>query len=224
MNRLCLNWKTDERFDMSFSTLMKGFNSSMICYNISMFKPTIAKYMYEKYSNINDVIYDYSAGWGGRMLGAASCNRQYIGVDPLTISSLSKMKEDLELKNIKLIQGKSEDIVLEENSIDFAFSSPPYYNIEIYSDNNNQAYNKGEDYFYNTYWNNTLKNIQYMLKPNKCFALNVAGVPKMVDYAKEYFGYIIDTVEFTMPRNQNNRKNKQGLNKSEYIYIFRNLK
>ena len=130
----------------------------------------------------------------------------------------------MELKNIKLIQGKSEDIVLEENSIDFAFSSPPYYNIEIYSDNNNQAYNKGEDYFYNTYWNNTLKNIQYMLKPNKCFALNVAGVPKMVDYAKEYFGYIIDTVEFTMPRNQNNRKNKQGLNKSEYIYIFRNLK
>ena len=54
------------------------------------FPPLTAKYLYEKFTeNINQpeiVIYDPSAGWGGRILGAMSVsddrNIYYIGTDP----------------------------------------------------------------------------------------------------------------------------------------------
>lgn len=222
-NRLCISWKTKENFEISMNSIIKGFHSSGLSYNISLFKPMVAKYMYMRYSNISDTVYDYAAGWGGRMLGAAACGRKYIGIDPLTIASLERIQNDLKLENIILKSGVSENMILDENSIDFSFSSPPYFDLEIYSQDTSQAYNKGEDYFYNTYWRKTLENIKHMLKPNKWFGLNVdIKHNKMIDITKEYFGDIIEEVEMMMPRFHMNRH--LGGKKSENIYMFTNRK
>jgi hypothetical protein len=223
-NRLGLNWKTDEKFNISFASIIRGFVASSICLNVSMFKPIVAKYVYMKYSNVGDVVYDYSAGWGGRMLAAASCNRKYIGVDPLTITPLTTLKNDLTLESVELIDGKSEDIRLDENSIDFSFSSPPYFDLEKYSYDEKQAYANGEDYFYNIYWRKTLENIKYMLKPGKFFGVNISNLPKMLDITKEYFGDIEDIVKFNMAKNHMHRRSPEDVSKYECIYIFRNNK
>ena len=71
----------------------KGFAAFRIGYiqPAVNFPPMTAKYLYERYTeHIKDqdkiTIYDPSAGWGGRILGAMSCkddrNIHYIGTDP----------------------------------------------------------------------------------------------------------------------------------------------
>src|SRR5690606_29914987 len=119
---------------------------------ITSFKPEVAKYVYLKYSEPGALCNDCSAGFGSRLLGCVTTGRKYIGVDPLTIPELEEMKKDLGLQNCELIQGCSERIDFGENVFDLAFSSPPYYDMEIYSSDKTQAYNNGADYFYNTYW------------------------------------------------------------------------
>jgi hypothetical protein len=196
--------------------------ASGIAPNVSFFKPSIAKIIYLKYSDNGNTVYDYSAGWGGRMLGAASCGRKYIGVDPHTTQSLSNMALDLGITNIDLRNECSENFRPDENSIDFAFSSPPYFDIEVYSDSETQAYSKGEDYFYNVYWKNTLINIKHALKPGKFFALNVKGVPRMLTMAQDEFGSVIE--EFKMLLGRGNLNHKTNGSNFELVYIFRNDK
>lgn len=229
-NRLGFDWweneNNDETFNISFRMLIQGMRSSRLVPSISMFKPNIAKYMYMKYSNENDIIYDYSVGWGGRMLGAASCNRKYIGIDPWTIDEVTIMKDYFNLQNITLIKDGSENVKLQENSIDFSFSSPPYFDQEYYCDDLSQSYNNGEDYFYNVYWKNTLENIKYMLKPDKWFGLNVTHkYPKMIDMAKEVFGDVIEEVQLrTIKSHLNKVTKKSDIKKYEPIFMFKNRK
>jgi DNA modification methylase len=229
-NRLGLDWLendqngpgVNEAFNLSFRMIVQGFRSQRLVASTSMFKPDIAKYMYMKYSNEGDIVFDYSAGFGGRLLAAASCNRKYIATDPLTTPEVQTMADFFGLKNITLINSGSEHIRLDENSIDFSFSSPPYYNQEHYSSDSTQAYNNGEDYFYNTYWNDTLENVKYMLKPGKWFGLNVKNFPRMVDMAKDKFGPIIEEVQLRTIRGHLNKT--AGVTKFESIYMFRNNK
>lgn len=224
-NRLGMEWYKQhgeddvEAFCISPRQIVQGFRSSRMVNALSLFKPEIAKYIYMKFSNCGDLIYDFSAGFGGRLLGAMSCGRRYIGVDPLTADELGKMIGFFSWQNCMILKGCSEDIKLEKNSIDLAFSSPPYFNQEVFSDDETQAYSKGEEYFYDIYWNNTLDNIKYMLRPGKIFALNVKGFPRMLEMAEEKFD-IFDKVGLRTVRSHLNKS--AGIEKMEYIYIFTN--
>ena len=65
------------------------------------FPPLTAKFVYQKYTdhieNKNDLtVYDPSAGWGGRILGAMSIDdRQihYVGTDPNTDNYISELNK-----------------------------------------------------------------------------------------------------------------------------------
>ena len=224
-NRLGLEWYKQkhendiEAFCISPRQIVQGMRSSRTVSSLTIFKPEIARHVYEKYSNEGDLIYDYSAGYGGRMLGANVCNRRYIGVDPLTIPELLEMREFFDMKGCSLIHGCSEDIVLKENSIDLSFSSPPYFNQEAFSDSKTQAYAQGEGYFYNVYWKKTLDNIKIALKPNHIFALNVKNHPRMLKMAGDRFT-LKDQIGLRTVRSHLNKKS--GVEKLEYIYIFEN--
>lgn len=207
--------------DVCFKNLVYGLISSATSLNISLFKPSIAKLIYEKYTLEDDVIFDPSAGWGGRMLGAAALQRKYIGIDPLTANSINILSSQLNLNNIKIIHGKSEDVLLGENMIDFVFTSPPYYDLEKYSEHKSQAYNKGEHYFYNVYWKKTLKNIKKMLKHNKVLGLHL-NVDKMLEEACKQFGEPFEELKIEL-RTSHLHKSK-GQFKYEKILMFRNNK
>ena len=84
-------------------------------------------------------VYDYSCGYGGRLLGTTSSNLQldYVGVDPNTetVENLRLLNEFIALaggSTGEIHQDVSENFVPE--NIDCAFSSPPYFNLEKYSD------------------------------------------------------------------------------------------
>lgn len=237
-NRLGLDWYdpinnpegVKETFAISFRMMVQGLRSSRLVPSVSMFKPDIAKYMYVKYSNEGDTVFDPSAGFGGRLLGASSCNRKYIGTDPWTTDELKEIVDYLNLSNITLFDKGSEEVKLEENSIDFSFTSPPYvtdksFVKEFYSRDENQAYAKGMDYFYNTYWKNTLLNVKNMLKPEKYFGLNVTkDCGKMIQMTKDVFGEPVEEVQLRLVKSHLNKKGKDDAIKYEPIYMFKNNK
>jgi hypothetical protein len=212
----------NESFNFTTKQIIQGMRSTRSVPAISIFKPDIAKYMCLKYSEPGDVVGDYSCGFGARLMGAMSCGRKYIGTDPLTVPELENMAKFFNFKDYKLIQCGSEDYRGDENSVDLYWSSPPYGEQETYENSETQAYYFGEDYFYNTYWKNTLDNVKYMLKPGKWFGLNVKNFPKMVKMAEDVFGEVIEKVNLKTVRSHLNKK--AGISKDEYIYMFKNMK
>ena len=230
-NRLGMDWLLDtdecsgvnEAFNFSPKMVIQGMRSMRLVPTISIFKPSIAKFVCLKYSNVGDVVGDYSAGFGGRLLGAVSAGRKYVGTDPLTSFELQNMIDFFNINDhAKVIYSGSEHYVGKENSIDLYWSSPPYFDQEVYSQDPSQAYNNGEDYFYDYYWKNTLKNVKFMLKPQKWFGLNVKNYPRMLDMAISIFGNYKETV--TLRTIRSHLTKSAGTQKEEYIYMFINDK
>ena len=84
-------------------------------------------------------IYDYSAGYGGRLLGITSSNMRYnyVGIDPNTetvknLNYLQQLIESATGVTSEIYCTTSEEY--QPENIDCAFSSPPYFNLEKYSD------------------------------------------------------------------------------------------
>lgn len=154
----------------------KGFIAYRIGY-VSIpvnFPACTAKYLYEKYSNHlvekgeEIVVYDASAGWAGRILGAMSVRDDrklvYAGTDPNTenvhADGRTKYEHVAEFFNTKTYRGTSpfshtnryeifqlgSEVIGAEpkfqkykGKVDIAFTSPPYLCRELYSDDPTQA-------------------------------------------------------------------------------------
>lgn len=230
-NRMGLDWLeadgkgpgVNEAFNLSFKMMIQGMRSMRMINATSMFKPNIAKFICEKYSNPGDLVGDYSCGFGGRLLGTMAAGRRYIGTDPMTTDELEVMASFFEFKDYKLIKSGSEEYRGEENSFDLYWSSPPYYDQEYYSSDISQAYNKDEDYFYNKYWRGTLENVKFMLKPGKWFGLNITEkYTRMILMAKEIFGDPVEIVKLRTVRSHLTKTS--GIEKFEPLFMFKNNK
>jgi len=141
------------------------------------FPPFTAKYLYERFTeHLIDqdriVIYDPSAGWGGRILGAMSVKDDrkihYVGTDPnpdnhfpehntsryeclagffnsCTIRSNTVFSH---CNTYDVYNACSEEIDKEEGfqqykgQVDLVFTSPPYFNREAYSEDPRQSYKR----------------------------------------------------------------------------------
>lgn len=105
---------------------------------VNEFQPYLARDIYKMYCDNNSKILDPCAGWGGRMIGFASCmfeNAKYFGVDPAvkTFKGLKKLREFLRQEDsVKLSNTCFEDTDVPEDYFDFCFTSPPYFNTEHY--------------------------------------------------------------------------------------------
>jgi len=175
------------------------------------FPPGTAKYLYERFTEPSTQqikIYDPSAGWGGRILGAMSVrdnrNVHYIGTDPnpdnFLYDGTSRYSRVAHFYNSKTYRGnsffshtnsyelyrlgseeigKNEDFLKHRGDIDIVFTSPPYFNREAYSEDENQSYKK----YGNTYetWRDdflkpTLQTCCDMLKCGGYLLWNIADI------------------------------------------------
>lgn len=120
---------------------------------ITIYRPILAKIVVSQLDDIKRVL-DISVGWGGRMLGSSSLDKnvRYVGIEPCkkTYDGLCKIKETLELKNVQLINKPAEIALFEDSEdlqttekFDLALTSPPYFNLEIYSDEETQSLHYG---------------------------------------------------------------------------------
>lgn len=133
------NW-TENRFRQ---------NAKVYCakQSVSNFSPVCARILYDHFAP-GGVVYDMSMGWGGRLLGFhASDAKTYIGCEPSTktYAGLELLNADLSAitrKRAVLLNNGSEfaDLGKWAGRIDFAFTSPPYFDTEKYSDEPTQSY------------------------------------------------------------------------------------
>ena len=184
------------------SDLRKALKIYSGAQSVSSFRASAAAALYDRYlPSEGGVVYDPSAGFGGRMLGALSCRKvtRYIGVDPSlkTMDGLRAMSDELPLlmqglgyepPAIELHQRGSEDFRPERESIDCAMSSPPFFNCEKYSTEKTQSYIKfptPEEWMHG-FIKRTLDNCRVGLKRDGFLVINIAGVNSYPTLAKDF--------------------------------------
>lgn len=175
---------------------------------VNEFQPYVAREIYSRYCSDGSKILNPCAGWGGRLLGLASLQLkdiEYVETDPSqkTYEGLLKMKQWLNLDSdqYKTFNEPFENLKLKENYFDFVFTSPPYFDTEIYADEETQAYKTADSYKnWKTAWYfPMIDKILSVMKVGATCILNVgnARYPMEKD-AKEYLREKYDIDCFTM--------------------------
>lgn len=201
----------DNMSDNGIRKMLKIFTGTQC---VSNFRPTVASSLYNQFAHEGTVL-DMSAGFGGRLLGFyGSSAIKYIGLEPSskTYENLLKMNTDIfnffndfknkdtqislfnnnnnNEKNNKIVSIHklgSEIFIPEPNSLDFCFTSPPYFDTEKYSDEDSQSYKKYKskkdwlDYFLAQ----TFSNCYIGLKKDKYMAINIANVKSFPNLEEE---------------------------------------
>ena len=185
-----------------------------------------------KHYNINNRYYDFSCGWGVRLLGAMRNKVEYYGTDPnnLLVERLYQMAKDYDDVNNTVskydirCQGSEIYIPKWKNTIGLAFSSPPYFNLEDYKIGN-QSYKPGVSYqsWLDNYLTPTLNNIKEYLIDEGKLLINIKDFLeyKLVDDTKkiaENLGF--HYVESITLKNITRPSAKIDLNTDENIMVF----
>ena len=147
-------------------------------------KPTLypidgARNIIEKYCENNEY-YDYSCGWGDRLLASASLGVNYYGVDPNNqlLDKLIEMSRDFPGGVSSTIdvrcQGSEEYVPDWENKMSLAFSSPPYFKLEDYKigEQSTKKFSELHDWF-EGYMRPTIANIWRYLIDGGYFVINI---------------------------------------------------
>ena len=212
---------------------------------IQNFKPMNARAVWEHICPVfRGNLLDFSSGYGGRMLGAMTSNLRYnyTGIDPntRTFDGLTALGELLTEQNLgsgySMNCCPSEEFVPESGLYDAAFSSPPYFNLETYTDEPTQCMNRytNLDLWFEQYVVPTIEMIHKGLDQNGVYAVNIADYKNgkeqfaIVDRWRELseklgFRYqsTIQMVLNVRPGVGNNKLEKAY--KSEGIYIFQKI-
>jgi hypothetical protein len=188
MKNRVANYGTGQ-FNMHGAMVRQGFRSTRSSAVVSNFNCMLAKYFYKKFSNDGDSVYDYSMGFGHRMIAALSLGRKYVACDPwlANIESakeihafLSKIDEDVKNNIPELNPVGSETFCPDEykGKFQLAFSSPPYSRKELYDKESSTQSTFGRNYeqWLNDWWKTVVKNIDFMLKEDGYFILNMVSV------------------------------------------------
>jgi len=209
---------------------------------IANFKPMNARAVYEYICpHLFGNVLDFSSGYGGRMIGAMTSNMRYnyTGIDPNTktyngLEALGELMNELKLGNgYSMNHMPSEQFNPEPGYYDAAFSSPPYFNLETYTNEETQCMNSCStiDDWFEKYVEPTVRMLHKALDNEGLYAVNIADYKidktefKIVERWKEIseklgFKYVdqLDMILNVRPGQGNNKK--ENSYKSEGIYIF----
>ena len=112
--------------NLSSHSILQGFNVCKIAPKVSVFSAPLARRLIQTYLDKYNQIFDPFSGFSGRMLGACSLDKSYIGQD-INVSHIKESKqiaEFLGLKNVSLkVQNVLEDTKKEYECL---FTCPPY--------------------------------------------------------------------------------------------------
>ena len=103
-------------------------------YTTSIFNPHLAQMILSAYCPTKAKIYDAFAGGGTRGFIAASMGHDYTGVEirPEEVDRITN--KQLELRTpFTIVCGDSRFYAIDDETYDFSYSCPPYYDLEVYS-------------------------------------------------------------------------------------------
>lgn len=223
-------------------------NSMSWVRKVANFPVRTAKDIYERYDlggQLNCL--DTSAGFGSRMSAVLLSGHNYCGFDPnkKLMSQLKNYYQWLKDNN-QLVsnqrcglycQGSEVFIPSLVNTFDVSFTSPPYFNLEKYSDDNSAS-----TYNYNNYYNwvvqfvePTVMNTYSYLRVGGYAMINIKNLSKKEPCFDDFFrafsmvaGFeYVETFDMTIPKKQygmaHNNEKGEIVNK-EPIMVFKKVK
>ena len=212
---------------------------------IQNFKPMNARAVWEYICpTMWGNVLDFSSGYGGRMIGAMTSRMayNYTGIDPNTrtfqgLQALGELlTEEGQGSGFTMNCMPSEEFDPEPGFYDAAFSSPPYFNLETYTDEPTQCMNRytNLDLWFEGYVVPTLKMIYKGLANDSIYAVNIADYKNgkesfaIVDRWKQLsekvgFKYVeqLDMILNVRPGVGNGKLEKSY--KSEGVYLFQKI-
>lgn len=202
------------------------------------FRPGFAMSLYRRYCQPGCVVLDTSTGYGGRLVGfiASGLAGQYIGIDPSTKTHEGNTRLARELgfsDHVELICTPAEDVDPRPYAglCDFAFTSPPYYAKERYSDEETQSWVRyGSPETWREGFLVPMLDLTYQtLKPGAFAVLNVAPVKvgnrrhqvdQWVQEEAQAVGFVWDhTEEYRLPRSPGST-DATGQQRVEPVLVF----
>ena len=198
--------------------------------SVSNFRPTIAKWVYTRYAPVGGDVLDPCAGYGGRLMGAMSSHlKSYTGVDPNTVtqSNNKRMVSDFYTSTVKveLVSIPFEEYDVTSGYYDLVFTSPPYFNIEKYSEDENQSWvrYKTMPVWIDSFLRPLIRNSMNGLKHGGYFAINVGGqiVDETYNIGCDMFGSRPEIYHMRLSKILGNGKKAETSHKTEPIMIWR---
>ena len=199
----------NEKFNIHGAMLRQGFRSTRSCSTTSIFNCLIARHIYDNFCPANGVVYDISSGFGHRMLGALASEKKpyYIGTDPwkavqATNLQMAKFVDGIDRVQLLTVGSESQKVCTIIDSayignVDLVFSSPPYWNVEVYDNGGDgQMWTPQADFqkqFIEYWWDGTLKNIKKLLKKDTgivCINMTSPMVDILVKHATDNHGFV----------------------------------
>lgn len=114
---------------------------TMRCRAPSVFRPSVAAWIYRTYARPGATVWDPCAGYGGRLLGAHVAGVRYVGcdVDEATVSGVRALGERLGA-DARVVQASAEEF--DPGAVGLVFTSPPYFDRERYSEAGAQSWRR----------------------------------------------------------------------------------
>ncbi len=204
------------------------FSSSMVG-KVSNFNPVIARKIYERYIPFDDaIIFDYSCGFGSRMLGALSSKYKYnyVGVEPYDelyqrlLIFMDWIASTLCNESSATIYNLGSEIFIPNliEKVDLSFSSPPYFNYETYTECETQSYIRYPEYdeWLENFVVETVKNIYMYTKEGGLHLVNLEDT-KRIKLIQDWIeialkiGFSLEHIEEINTRRRTTNKNQSKL-------------
>jgi 16S rRNA G966 N2-methylase RsmD len=144
-----------DRLPLGRNSLRRSLQTLTNTSSVWNFKPAVARALYQMFSHDGDVVLDFCAGFGGRLLAALSLRRHYLGIEPSRQTLRGLMRMERTLTRMGLVRGRAtlwhgcaEDLLadLSRRSASLVFTSPPYFDRERYSSDGRQSFRRYPTY------------------------------------------------------------------------------
>ena len=187
----------------------------------------------KKYTDVGDNYYDGSCGWGNRLCGALKADVNYFGTDPnkeLYVKLNEMYKKFKKITNTKATadircQGSEFFIPEFENKMDVAFTCPPYFFLEIYTEEQQNLLSMPYQDWLNSFMFPTIENTIKYLKDGGIYAITVKNFSKykIYDDVKAYLdnNENLEFVELMEEKLSTQQKGESTKANIEYIQVYR---
>jgi len=224
-----LRWNRKSHSTPYLSELRRGIYFNYNLAKSTMYRPQMAK-MVVTNLGVKRVL-DPCAGWGGRMLGTIAAGAEYVAFEPntetyeglLNLSKFLGIQDKVRIIKDSALEMDKYDI----GKFDLILTSPPYFDLEVYSHEDTQSI-KGCD-TYSIWVNNFLKplielSISHMKVGGwSCWNVHNVGKMKMIDDVKEiHNGFNNQKVFSVMSSKRQTNKIKSNNKNSDVTICYSN--
>lgn len=183
---------------------------------INIYKPALAFELYSKYKP--NTVLDFTMGWGGRLVAACALNiPHYIGID--LNKSLEKPYGDMvrelnQLSTTKITLYFKDALAIDYSKLkyDMVFTSPPYYNKEVYAGNEKLSKDEWDEQFYIPIFTKTYNG----MARGGWYCLNIP-----VELYERVCLKLFGGADKKIPLKKKARQKGGGENYKEYIYVWK---